>query len=115
MAGTRKGFNRERHTPLKVAFAGLALGGFSVAWAGFAASHPSGAPEPQLSVAASAVQQVPTTTPGPATTATAAANTPATVPPATSTPTLTAAVEATATPAAPRAATSQTQRRSRGS
>lgn len=115
MASTRKGFNRERHTALKVAFAGLALGGFILAWAGFAASHAPGASEVQLSVAASAVQPVLTATPTPAATGAAASRTPTTAPPATSTPTPAAAVGATATPTAPRAATGQPQRRTRAS
>lgn len=115
MAGTRKGFNRERHAALKVAFAGLALGGFSVAWAGFAATHAPGAADVPLSGAASAVQPVLTATPTPVTSSTAIPRVPANAPPATSTPTPTAVVEATPTPAAPRAAAGQTQRRTRGS
>jgi len=116
VATTRKGFNRERHTALKVAFAGTALGGFSLAWAGFAASHPPAGPALQLNTVSSAVLQVPTTTPTPARTPAAPSPTPVTSPPATSTPTPTpnVAVDASATPATP-AATSQTRRRTRAS
>src|SRR3990172_493823 len=112
VATTRKGFNRERHTALKVAFAGTALGGFSLAWAGFASSHPPVAPAAPLSVAAPAVLQVPTTTPTPARPPAAPSPTPVTSPPATSTPTPTpnVAVDASATPATP-AATTHTSRR----
>src|SRR3990172_12266551 len=76
VATTRKGFNREQHTALKVAFAGTALGGFSLAWAGFAASHPPAGPALQLNTVSSAVLQVPTATPTPARTPTAPSPTP---------------------------------------
>ncbi len=114
MATTRKGFNRERHTALKVAFATVATGGFSLAWAGFAASHEPAVPAAPLSYAASPVQAIPTATPTPST-AGAASRTNTGTPPATSTPTPTAAVEATATSAAPRTATTQSRRRTRAS
>ena len=112
MATTRKGFNRERHTALKVAFAAVAIGGFSLAWAGFAASHEPAVPAAPLSYAAAAVQAIPTATPTPST-AGAASRANTSTPPATSTPTPTAAVETPATP--PRTATTQARRRTRAS
>lgn len=115
MASTRRGFNRERHTPLKLAVAALAVGGFSFAWAGFASSHASVSTEAPLSMAASVGQPVFTATPTPATTGAAALRTPATAPPATSTPTPTTSAEATATPVSPPAPTGQARRRTRAS
>lgn len=114
MTTTRKGFNRERHTALKIAFAAVATGGFSLAWAGFAASHEPAVPVAPLSYPASAIQAIPIFTPTPST-AGAASRTNTSTPPATSTPTPTVAVEATGTAAAPRTGTPQARRRTRAS
>ena len=115
MASTRRGFNRERHTPLKLAFAVLAIAGFALAWAGFARSHPPAGPELPLNTTDSAVLQVPTSTPTATRTPAEPSGTPATSPPATPTPTPGSAVDATATPGPQRSANRSTQRRSRGS
>lgn len=40
VTSTRRGFGKERHTGLKATLAGLAVGGFAVAWAGFGAAQP---------------------------------------------------------------------------
>ncbi len=112
MANARRGFNRERHTSLKLAITGLALGGFSLAWAGFPASHASVEPELQPGAGSrSAVLQFATPTPG----RTARSSTPRDLDLRPATPTPPAGVGAAPTPAAPRSVTNTRPRRTRAS
>jgi len=80
MTGQRRGLNKERHSLLKAAFAGVAVAGFAAAWLGLASAHSSEADESAAAIAAAA-------TPTPMRSPTAAATTGVT--------------QATSTPAAP--------------
>ena len=103
MAGTRRGFSRERHTALKATVAGVSLAGFAVAWAGFAGAHPPATAEAEV-IAADATIDLLASSPGsPSPTVTPAAiNSTATATTGGSSPTV------ASSPAAP-AATRQSQ------
>jgi hypothetical protein len=103
MANTRKGFTRERHSPLKLAMAASAVVGFAAAWAGFSRSHGATA----VVTSQEAVLQA-STAPPPATATPAPISTPSAPSPI---PTRT--VEPTPTPATP--VPTATRRRTRAS